>query len=207
MNVLVVGCGRMGARLAMVLDEHGHDVSVVDECEEHFQQLGEEFTGLTVCGIPMDMDILRSAGVEGCDAVAVVTPDDNLNITISQVVREFFGVHNVVARISDPARENVFKHFGLKSVCQTKLGCNAIYAALTTPEDERELTFGTSTIGFAVHRVDPVFHNMPLSKIPVHTGSVVNGVLHENGTVELYDGKKEITIESGDKIIVSYLSD
>ena len=86
MNVLVVGCGKVGSRLARLLAQRGHNVSVIDREEDMFSQLGEDFDGVTVTGMPMDMDVLRNAGVEWCDAVAVVTPDDNLNITISQIV-------------------------------------------------------------------------------------------------------------------------
>ena len=103
MNVLVVGCGKVGSRLARLLAQRGHNVSVIDREEDMFSQLGEDFDGVTVTGMPMDMDVLRNAGVEWCDAVAVVTPDDNLNITISQIVKTFFQVENVVTRISDPS--------------------------------------------------------------------------------------------------------
>ena len=92
MNVLVVGCGKVGSRLARLLAQRGHNVSVIDREEDMFSQLGEDFDGVTVTGMPMDMDVLRNAGVEWCDAVAVVTPDDNLNITISQIVKTFFQV-------------------------------------------------------------------------------------------------------------------
>ena len=105
MNILIIGCGRVGISLA--------ERSDVD----NFRALSDEFTGITVCGMPMDMQVMQNAGIENCDAVAVVTPDDNLNITVSQVVKKFFGVENVLARISDPAREKVFKKFGLKTVC------------------------------------------------------------------------------------------
>ena len=118
MNVLVIGCGKVGVRLAEVLSHYGHNVSI---------------DGLTITGMPMDMTVLRSAGVEACDAVAVVTSDDNLNITVSQIIKEFFGVQNVVSRISDPAREAVFHHFGLKTICSTKLTSSAIMTALTQP--------------------------------------------------------------------------
>ena len=115
MNILIIGCGRVGISLAERLDAHGHDVAIVDSDVDNFRALSDEFTGITVCGMPMDMQVMQNAGIENCDAVAVVTPDDNLNITVSQVVKKFFGVENVLARISDPAREKVFKKFGLKT--------------------------------------------------------------------------------------------
>ena len=155
MNVLVVGCGRLGRRLAEMLDQNGDDVAVIDSDPLNFLQLSDAFSGLTVTGVPMDMKVLQSAGIESCDAVAVVTPDDNLNITVSQIAREFFHVENVVARISDPARENVFKSFGLRSVCHTKMAGDAIFASLTQPWEAKYLTFGTSSMAFHSRRVEP----------------------------------------------------
>ena len=99
MNILIIGCGRVGISLAERLDAHGHDVAIVDSDVDNFRALSDEFTGITVCGMPMDMQVMQNAGIENRDAVAVVTPDDNLNITVSQVVKKFFGVENVLARI------------------------------------------------------------------------------------------------------------
>lgn len=108
MNILVIGCGRLGTRLAEMLDERGHDVAVIDYNPDDFRLLSDDFSGITVTGFPMDLEALKSAGIENCDGVAVVTPDDNLNITVSQIAQKFFGVTNVIARISDPRRETVF---------------------------------------------------------------------------------------------------
>ena len=104
MNILVIGCSRLGASLARRLDEKGHDVAVVEENEALFVRLGEDFSGITVPGSPMDVSVLRNAGAASCDAIAVVTGDDNLNITVSQMARGFFHVERVVARIADPDR-------------------------------------------------------------------------------------------------------
>ena len=89
MNILIIGCGNLGSVLANEFDRNGHDVSVVDENPDRIHLLHEDFDGLFVTGIAMDMDVLRDAGVESCDAVAVVTSDDNLNITVSQIVKKF----------------------------------------------------------------------------------------------------------------------
>ena len=157
MNILIIGCGRVGISLAERLDAHGHDVAIVDSDVDNFRALSDEFTGITVCGMPMDMQVMQNAGIENCDAVAVVTPDDNLNITVSQVVKKFFGVENVLARISDPAREKVFKKFGLKTVCPTNLAGDAMFVALTQPFDNKNMTFGVSTVSFTCVPVEEQF--------------------------------------------------
>ena len=112
MNILVVGCGKVGARLASVLSREGHDVSIVDRFEESFEMLSDDFEGFKTCGVPIDQDVLRRAGIENCDALAAVSPDDNVNIMVRQLAREIFHVPQVLARIYDPAREDVFSHFG-----------------------------------------------------------------------------------------------
>ena len=76
MNVLVIGCGRLGASLACRLDEQGHDVVVIDEDETLFLRLGENFSGITFAGSPMNASVLRNAGAASCDAIAVVTGDE-----------------------------------------------------------------------------------------------------------------------------------
>ena len=207
MNVLVVGCGRLGTQLAEWLDHSGHDVSVIDANADNFNRLDEDFDGLTVAGMPMDMSVLRSAGVEGCDAVAVVTPDDNLNITVSQIVREFFGVKNVVARISDPAREEVFTHFGLKTICPTQLASSAMFAALTQPWEERQLTFGTSTVAYNPREIDRQTAGRPIDSLTPRAGEIILGVVHKNGRMTLYDGKQRLILEEGDRVVYTSISD
>lgn len=207
MNVLVIGCGNLGSRLADTLCHHGHYVSVIDINAESFDLLDEDFDGMTVVGMPMDMTVLRSAGVEGCDAVAVVTSDDNLNITVSQIVREFFGIENVVARITNPAREKVFKDFGLKTVSQTKLSCRAIFSALTSRWKEDQINIGASTIAFKLKEVESILIGRSLDTVPVKPGEIIMGVLDKDGNVELYDGRQKIVLNPTDMIIYNKVVD
>ena len=102
MNIMIVGGGLLGRKTAETLDEAGHDVVLIDASPENLAQLSPDFSGVTAVGFPMDIKSLRSAGIEGCDAVAVTTPDDNLNITVGQIAKSFFGIPKVIARISDP---------------------------------------------------------------------------------------------------------
>lgn len=207
MNVLVIGCGNLGSRLADTLCHHGHYVSIIDMNAESFDLLDKEFDGMTVVGMPMDMTVLKSAGVEGCDAVAAVTSDDNLNITVSQIVKEFFGVENVVARITNPAREQIFKEFGLKTVSQTKLSCRAVFSALTSNWKEEQISIGSSTIAFKLKEVDSILIGRSLDTVPVKPGEIIMGVLHKNGNVELYDGRQKIVLNPTDMIIYNKVVD
>ncbi|CAA9581191.1 MAG: TrkA-like protein, partial [uncultured Thermomicrobiales bacterium] len=96
MKVVIVGCGRVGSRLATQLDREGHTVNVVDTDQGSFSRLPEDFGGATVLGTGIDEDVLRSAGIEDADAFVAVTEGDNRNIMAAQVAREVFGVPKVV---------------------------------------------------------------------------------------------------------------
>lgn len=207
MNILVVGCGRLGSRLANTLFEQGHTVSVIDHKEEAFNQLSDDFDGLTVLGMPMEMNVLREAGIESCDAVAVVTPDDNLNITVSQIVKEFFYIDNVVARINDPAREQVFYNLGLKTVCPTNLTCGVLASAITQNIMEKQMNFGVHTLGINSREVDPRMVGRELNHIPVKSSETIVGVAKTNGELLLYDGRQKIIVNPHDRIIYARIAD
>ena len=127
MNVLVVGCGKVGSRLANTLCDEGIDVSVIARtAAEADKMLEPDFKGSLLCGVPIDQDNLKKAGIESCDVVCAVTDDDNTNIMVSQLAKEVYGVKKVVSRILDPERGDIFAHFGLETVCPTKLTVEAI---------------------------------------------------------------------------------
>lgn len=130
MNVVIVGCGRVGALLATNLAAKGHDVTVLDMNIESFDRLPPEFKGRTMVGSGTDMDVQRRAGIEQADAFVACTPGDNRNIAACQIAREIFHVPKVVARINDPLREKVFRDLGLQTVCPTLVGAELVRDAL-----------------------------------------------------------------------------
>lgn len=207
MNVLIIGCGKVGSQLADLLDSKGHDVAIIDANVDAFRALSDDFSGITVCGMAMDMRVLSTAGIEGCDAVVVVTQDDNLNITVSQIVKQFFGLDNVLARISDPSREKVFKRFGLKTICPTKLAADTMYIALTQPWDEKSVTFESATVSFTCFSETEKLVGKDASKLKLDDVTSILGVLRVNGSMELAGHDKKLMIEPGDKLIISHISD
>src|SRR5262245_41525548 len=101
MKVVVMGCGRVGARVSSILDHNGHDVSVIDVDSRAFRRLSADFGGNTIIGTGIDEDVLRSAGIEEASAFVAVTNGDNRNIMAAQVARLIFNVPEVVVRIYD----------------------------------------------------------------------------------------------------------
>ena len=121
MNVIVVGCGRVGSQLAGLLSVEGHNVTVVDKNGDAFRRLGTTFNGVTVRGLGFDEDVLIEAGIHECDSFAAVTDLDNTNLMAAEVARKIFGVKHVVARLYNPVRERTYQQLGLDYVCGTTL--------------------------------------------------------------------------------------
>ncbi|MFL5761776.1 MAG: potassium channel family protein [Thermomicrobiales bacterium] len=119
MKVIVMGCGRVGARVSSLLDHNGHDISVIDTDSRAFRRLAADFKGTTIIGTGIDEDVLRMAGIEEATAFVAVTNGDNRNIMAAQVARLIFNVPEVVVRIYDPVREDTYRRLGLSTVCPT----------------------------------------------------------------------------------------
>lgn len=119
MNVIVVGCGRVGARIAMSMDQSGHRVSVVELDSRALRRLSSDFRGNVVIGTGIDEDVLRAAGIEDADVFFAVTNGDNTNIMCAQIAQKVFHVDRVVARIYDPVREETYRRMGIDTVCPT----------------------------------------------------------------------------------------
>lgn len=116
MHIVIMGCGRVGSRLALSLEKRGHTVAVVDANADAFRRLGADFEGRTVKGVGFDREVLTAAGITEADGFAAVSSGDNSNILAARVVRETFGVENVVARIYDPGRAEVYERLGIPTV-------------------------------------------------------------------------------------------
>jgi len=119
-HVVIVGCGRVGSTLALGLVSSGHSVAVIDRKSDAFFRLRDNFAGQTITGIGFDRDVLEQAGIKQASAVAAVTNGDNSNILIARVARESFGIENVVARISDPKRAEIYERLGIATVATVK---------------------------------------------------------------------------------------
>jgi trk system potassium uptake protein TrkA len=121
MKIVILGSGRVGARLAQLMEAEGHEVNIIDGDKVSFDRLPDSFKGRTILGTGIDVDVLKSAGIENADAFAAVTNFDNTNIMACQVAKEIFGVRKVLARIYDPGREQLYHELGLETICPTTL--------------------------------------------------------------------------------------
>ena len=131
-----MGCGRVGSSLATELEAAGHSVAIIDQSREAFRRLGPDFKGRTVSGVGFDRDTLIEAGIETADAFAAVSNGDNSNILAARVARETYGVANVVARIYDPGRAEIYQRLGIPTVATVIWATDQILRRLV-PEGSR----------------------------------------------------------------------
>ena len=131
-----MGCGRVGSSLATELEAAGHSVAIIDQSREAFRRLGPDFKGRTISGVGFDRDTLLEAGIETADAFAAVSNGDNSNILAARVARETYGVANVVARIYDPGRAEIYQRLGIPTVATVIWATDQILRRLV-PEGSR----------------------------------------------------------------------
>jgi len=131
MRVIIIGCGRVGARTATELDERGDHVTVIDTEQRAFNRLPESFGGVTVRGSGGDEDVLRGAGAEMADLLMALTEGDNRNAMAAQLGKHVFGIPRVIAKINDPMRAEAYRSLGLETICRTVILADALVLSTT----------------------------------------------------------------------------
>lgn len=126
MNVIIIGCGRVGAQLASLLDSDGHKVTVLDINEYSFRRLPSTFGGIPLIGDGTDEESLKKANITEADAFIAVTEGDNRNIMAAQIAKHIFNVPRVICRIYDPLRKEVYETIGLEAISPTSIFANLL---------------------------------------------------------------------------------
>ena len=134
MHVVIAGCGRVGSELASNLERLGHTVAVIDKNPQAFKRLRSDFSGKQIVGFVFDRDVLVEAGIKEAGAFASVTSGDNSNILSARVVKEFYRVPSVVARIYDPRRAQIYQRLGIPTVATVRWTTDQILRHML-PED------------------------------------------------------------------------
>ncbi len=146
MNFIVVGCGRVGAELALRLYKSGHQVVVVDQDEASFHRINPEFRGRTVAGEALREDVLERAGIKSADGLAAVTNSDTLNAVVSHAARAIYSVPVVVCRNYDPRLRLMLETFGLQIVSSTAWGAQRTEELLTSVSSRAVFSAGNGEV-------------------------------------------------------------
>ena len=126
MKIVIMGCSRVGGRLAGLLDAEGHSVTIIDNDASSFRKLPPDFKGTALAGNGLDQEALKRAGIEEADAFVATTQGDNRNVMAAQIAKHIFNVPRVICRIYDPIREEMYRELGLKTISPTVIGARAL---------------------------------------------------------------------------------
>lgn len=138
MYIIIIGCGRLGSRLANQLSGAGQEVVIIDKDPSKFDKLTVDFSGYTFVGDAIEKSVLREAGIKEATVVFAVTSEDNINLMVAQIANRIFDVETVIARIDDPDREAIYREFGIRTISPTQLTAQAFISAMQEDKQAKD---------------------------------------------------------------------
>jgi trk system potassium uptake protein TrkA len=164
-HVVIMGCGRVGSTLADSLDDLGHSVAIIDMDAHAFRRLRPDFRGRKVHGMGLHRSVLEESGIRHADAFAAVSSGDNSNIIAARVARETFGIENVVARIYDIRRAEIYQRLGIPTVATVKWTADQMLRRVLKSGAQALWRDPTGTMQLAEVHVDPSWIGHRLSDL------------------------------------------
>jgi trk system potassium uptake protein TrkA len=146
MKIIIVGCGRVGAHTAAALAREGHDVVVIDKNPMAFRLLPQGFSGRSLAGYAFERSVLEEAGIAEADALVAATSGDNTNAVTARIAKEVYRVPDVVSRIYDPQRAEIYRRYGIQTFAPTAWSSSKIIEFITSPDLAREQSFGNGEV-------------------------------------------------------------
>lgn len=200
MNFIIIGCGRVGAQLAFNLYQLGHKITVIDNNGASFNNLPAKFLGRTIEGEATHLDVLKRAGIEHADGLAVVTNSDSLNAVIGQVAKKYFDRRNVVVRNYDPLWRSMVSAFNLDIVSSSSWGAQRIEGKLINPDFMMTASIGNGEISIYELSISEELNNLTLSSLFLDQNCGVVGLVREGNTLM---PDMDMKLKKGDLLLIS----
>lgn len=108
-HIIVIGAGKLGAKLARLLYNKGRNVVVIDKNNEAFYKL-DDFSGFTIEGNATDLEFLNSIDIKNAKEVIITTNDDNTNIFLAEVCFYLYDIEKIYVRLSDTDKGELIKN-------------------------------------------------------------------------------------------------
>jgi trk system potassium uptake protein TrkA len=167
MNLIVIGCGRLGSELALRLFQQKNQVVVVDVDDKAFDNLHASFRGRTIQGDALSRGVLERAGVQNASGLAAVTSSDSINATVAHLARSVYKVPYVVSRNYDPRFRPLHEAFGLQNVSSAVWGAQRIEEMLYHGEVYTIFSAGNGEVEIYELMVsDPWHHHQVAELVP-----------------------------------------
>ncbi|HEY1409465.1 MAG TPA: TrkA family potassium uptake protein [Promineifilum sp.] len=203
MNVIIMGCGRVGEQLSRFLVEEGHNVTVVDQDRAALSRLKNRFDGRLVEGVGFDQSVLMKAGIEDAEAFVATSASDNANIISARIARNVFHVPRVVARIQDPRRAEIYQRLGLVTVSPVMWGARRILELLTHAGIAPILTIGDGEVVMVSVEVPIRLDGWTVNHLTISGELQVIAIIHDDHAVLPTLGT---VIQHGDILYLAVLS-
>ncbi|MCE5195957.1 MAG: TrkA family potassium uptake protein [Negativicutes bacterium] len=198
MQIIVIGCGKVGSSLAAQLIQQGHDV-VILESDSELMHLADNLNCVKLIGIPFDQDIMKQAGAETADVVCAVSQNDNVNIMSAQVAKEVFGVKKIITRVYDPNLKVICEQFGLDTICSTDLTVQALIRDIANETEIVSQKIFNTRIIYTITSIDESLIEEEITNLSSDTGKLIFGILREGKMILAASGVK---IAAGDQMIL-----
>jgi len=165
MHVVIMGCGRVGATLAIELSRSGHSVAVIDKRREAFDRLPPGFEARTVVGLGFDREVLEEAGIKEAGAFIGVSNGDNSNIVSARIAREHYHVPKVVARIYDPRRAEIYERLNIPTISAVRWASRQIQYLLFHGKEEIKDSFAGGSLMHLQRAIPDYLVGKPISSV------------------------------------------
>ena len=182
MKIIIIGCGRMGAGLALYLMTSHHSVMVIDNDPSSFERLEPASRGQTFLGDALDRDILIRAGIERADCLAALTSNDSINLVVARLAKEVFKVPKVVARMHDPRKSEIYRRLGVQTVSPVSLGMQRFAELLTFSQLDIIHSLGSGEVGIVESEVSPLLIGRMVNDLTV-AGEIMVVAISRGGKI------------------------
>jgi trk system potassium uptake protein TrkA len=200
MNVIVIGCGRLGAELAYRLFKKGDRVTIIDRVAAAFDRLPPDFRGHTLEGDVLSEAMLHRAGIEQAGALAAVTSSDSLNAVVGHVATVLYGVPHVVVRNYDPRWRSLVEAFGLQLVSSSTWAAQRIEELLSPGTIQPLLAAGNGEVEICEMIVPQSWDGKTVRQL-AEAGDGVVAALTRAGRGQL--PAAEMALKTGDVVHIS----
>ncbi len=201
MQIIIIGCGKVGSSLARQLVALEHDVVII-ESDSKLMLQADDIDCIKITGVPIDRDVLRQAGIETADVVCCVTQNDNINIMTSQIAQDVFHIPKIITRIFNPVNKDVFEEFGLNTICSTELTVDAFLREIEGEKNTQvHQLYGTPVI-YTTISTDRDIYGDNICDLSTDTGKLVFGLIRNGRLMLAIPGLK---VQEGDQLVLDDL--
>ena len=205
MNIIVVGCGRIGADLAYRLFKQDYKVTVIDNIPQSFERLNPDFHGRTVEGEALSREVLERANISQANGLAAVTNSDTLNAVVAHIARTIYKIPNVVVRNYDPNLRPMLEAFGFQIVSSTAWGAQRTEELLSSSSHRSVFSPGNGEVEVYELNIPDTWTGRDLSELFNKSNECLPVALTRAGRSFLPD--QETILEAGDVLAISATSD